>query len=344
MINRILLVGLGSIGTRHLRLARLQFPNADIRILRHGLENTQPEFSNGCFMTLQDVFEFAPQIAIITNPATSHLAMAQPLAEKGVHLLVEKPLSASLEGIAHLIETCKELNTVLMVGYNLRFSSSLNFFRDQLRRGAIGDFLSVRCEVGQFLPSWRPDKDYRQGVSARKELGGGALLELSHELDYMRWIFGDIDWVRATLSRQSSFEIDVEDSAHLIVGFLPDNKKRQLVGAINLDFIRHDQTRVCTVIGEKGSMHWNGLTGEVKLLEKSGTDWKILFIQQPQQDDTYLAEWQHFIHCVNENKIPIVTGVDGLRVIEIIEAAHLSAPSGAQVEVTRTHRANELIL
>jgi predicted dehydrogenase len=343
LINRILLVGLGSIGTRHLRLARAQFPNADIRILRHKLESTPPEFSNGSLMTIQEVIAFAPQIAIISNPSTFHIAIAQPLAEMGVHILVEKPLSASLEGIRRLIETSKEHNTVLMVGYNLRFSTSLQYFRDLLRQGAIGEFLSVRCEVGQFLPSWRPQKDYRQGVSARKELGGGALLELSHELDYLGWIFGDIDWVRATLIRQSKLEIDVEDSAHLAVGFLRNNDGHQLVGTINLDFIRHDQTRVCTVIGEKGSLHWNGLTGEVALFEKNAKDWKILFVKQPQEDDTYFAEWQDFLYCVNENIVPTVTGEDGLRVVEVIEAAHLSAPTGAQVAVIRTHQENEPI-
>ena len=341
MINRILLVGLGSIGTRHLRLAREQFPNAEIRILRHKLGNTLPEFSDGSFMTIQEVMEFAPQIAIISNPATLHIAIAQPLAEMGVHLLVEKPLSASLEGITHLIETSKEHNAVLMVGYNLRYSASLQFFRDLLRQGIIGEFLSVRCEVGQFLPSWRPDKDYRQGVSARKELGGGALLELSHELDYLRWIFGDIDWVRATLSRQSNLDIDVEDSAHLTIGFLTNNDGHQLVGTINLDFVRHDQTRICTVIGEKGSLHWDGLNGEVKLLEKNAKDWKIIFVKQPQEEDTYLAEWQDFLHCVNKNIVPAVKGEDGLRVVEIIEAARLSAPTGIQVAVKRTHQENE---
>lgn len=341
MINRILLVGLGSIGTRHLRLARAQFPSADIRILRHKLGDTLPEFSNGSFMSIQEVIAFAPQIAIISNPATLHIAIAQPLAEMGVHLLVEKPLSNSIEGIRHLIETSKEHNSVLMVGYNLRFSTSLQYFRDLLSQGAIGRFLSVRCEVGQFLPSWRPQRDYRQGVSARKELGGGALLELSHELDYLVWIFGDIDWVRATLSRQSNLDIDVEDSAHLTVGFLSNNDGHQLVGTINLDFIRHDQTRVCTVIGDKGSLHWNGLTGEVKLLEKNAKDWKILFVKQPHEDDTYLAEWQDFLHCVNENIVPTVTGEDGLRVVEVIQAAHLSAPTGAQVAVIRTHQESE---
>jgi len=344
LIKRILLVGLGSAGTRHLRLAREQFPNADIRILRHKSENTTPEFSDGCFTTIEEAIAFSPQIAVITNPATLHIAIAQPLAEKGVHLLIEKPLADSHEGIAHLIETCKERDAILMVGYNLRYSASLQFFRELLRQGAIGEFLSVRCEVGQFLPSWRPNKDYRQVVSAKKELGGGVLLELSHELDYLRWIFGDIDWVRATLSQQSELDIDVEDSAHLTVGFLHSNNKHRLIGTVNLDFIRHDQTRSCTVIGKKGSLQWNGLTGKVKLFEENSTKWKTLFDQNSQQDDMYLAEWQDFLDCVSKKLVPTVTGEDGLRVVEIIEAVRLSAPTGAQVAVMSPHQLRELKL
>ena len=79
----------------------------------------------------------------------------------------------------------------------------------------------LRCEIGQYLPLWRPGSDYRLGVSANRALGGGVLLELSHELDYLRWIFGDVDWVQASLERQSALEIDVEDTAHLLLSFMP---------------------------------------------------------------------------------------------------------------------------
>ena len=112
--------------------------------------------------------------------------------------------------------------------------------------------MSVRCEISHYLPSWRPECDYRQGVSGRGELSGGALLELSHEIDYLRWIFGEAVWVNATLSRQSRLEIDVEDTAHLVIGFAPDNGGRQLIASVNMDFIRHDNTRLCIAIGEKG--------------------------------------------------------------------------------------------
>ena len=338
LISRILIVGLGSIGSRHLYFARERFPTAEIKILSHQTQNTRPEFSNGYLSTIEEAIQFAPQIAVIANPSTFHIPIAQALAQIETHLFVEKPLSASSEGVIKLINTCKEHNSVLMIGYNLRFSASLQRFRKFLHEGIIGELLSVRCEVGQYLPSWRPESDYRKGVSARKELGGGALLELSHEIDYLRWIFGEVDWVKTTLSKQSKLEIDVEDTVHLTMGFLPNSDGRQLIGTLNLDLIRHDNTRTCTVIGEKGTLRWNGLTGEVDLFEEGATSWNRLFHHQPEKDETYRAEWQDFIDSIQDKKNPFVSGNDGLRVLEIIEAARTSALCGAQELTSHSHR------
>ena len=223
-----------------------------------------------------------------------------------------------------LLETCQKQNTVLLTGYNLRFLPSRQRFRDLLDEGAIGKVLSIRCEIGKYLPSWRPECDYRQGVSARHELGGGVLLEISHELDYLRWIFGEVEWVKATLSRQSSLEIDVEDTAHLTLGFVEKTDGHQLIGTVNLDFIRHDTTRLCTAIGENGSLRWNGLTNEVSLYETGAKEWRELFSHPHQRDDSYIAEWQNFISSVTENKTPLITGEDGLKVLQIIEATPCS--------------------
>lgn len=342
LINRILIVGLGSIGTRHLRIARKLFPDADIRVLRHQECLSIPEYADDCFSTMEQAVDFLPQIAVVANPAPFHISVAQRLAEAGVHLLIEKPLSSLVDGVPQLIETCHKQGSVLMTGYNLRFLPSLQRLRSLLLENTIGKVLSVRCEIGQYLPSWRPDADYRESVSARHELGGGVQLELSHELDYLRWIFGEVEWVKATLSRQSTLEIDVEDTAHLTLGFLPVVDKFQLIGTVNLDFIRHDATRSCTAIGENGTLRWNGLTGVVELYEAGAKEWRELFRHQHQRDDSYLAEWKDFIDCVNVHKTPLVTGEDGLGVLQIIEAARISATSGGQVAVTTMAKAGNI--
>ena len=333
LLKRVLIVGLGSIGKRHLRLIRELLPKADIRVLRHRECDDVPQYADGCFSTMEQAMAFAPQIALIAGPAPFHITMAQPLARAGVHLLVEKPLAASLDGVVQLLETCRAHHTVLLTGYNLRFLPSLQRFRTLLAERAIGRVLSVRCEIGQYLPTWRPDTDYRQGVSARRELGGGVLLELSHEIDYLCWIFGDVVWIKATLCRQSDLEIDVEDTAHLTLGFSPAEDGRQIVGSVTMDCIRRDATRLCTVIGETGSVRWNGLTGAVEHFASGATEWREVFRHQHERDESYLAEWRHFMNCVDEQESPLVTGDDGLRVVKIIEAARQAAASGCQVRI-----------
>jgi predicted dehydrogenase len=342
MFSRILIVGHGSIGKRHLRIAREQFPNAEINVLGHREVLEVPEFSSRYLTTIEAAIQFQPQIAVIANPSTFHLPIAHELAKIGTHLLIEKPISATTDKVFELIETCKEHNCVLQVGYNLRFSPSLQTFREALRKGEIGKFLSVRCEVGQYLPTWRPENDYRKGVSANKSLGGGALLELSHELDYLQWIFGGVDWVRATLTRQSSLEIDVEDSAHLTLGFISNSSHQQLIATLNMDLIRHDQTRVCIAIGENGSLKWDGILGEVSVFEKGASNWRKILDHTPTKDETYVAQWLDFINCINVGATPLVSGQDGLGALEIIESARRSASTGTQVFVCATPELNRI--
>jgi predicted dehydrogenase len=333
MINRILIVGLGSIGKRHLRLARELLPYSKIAILRHKFELTIPEGADYIFSTMAEVLDFSPQLAVLANPSNFHLSAAMPLARAGVHLLIEKPLSSSIIDVAELLDACKKGNTVLATGYNLRFLLSLQKFKSLLDEQLVGDVWSVRSEIGQYLPSWRTDSDYRQGVSAQHALGGGALLELSHEIDYLRWIFGEVDWVQAVLAQQSDLEIDVEDSAHLILGFVVDGKKNSIVATVNLDFIRQDTTRLCTAIGKLGSLRWNGIDGTVELWASGTQDWQEVYKHQTTRDESYLAEWNNFLTCIEKGFPPMITGEDGLNVLHVIEAARLADKTKSQVRV-----------
>lgn len=337
MINRILIVGLGSIGKRHLRLAREFLPQAEIGVLRHKVDLTIPEGADYIFSTMAAALAFAPTLAIVANPATIHLSTAMRLAEAGVHLLIEKPLSVVSKGVTDLIETCKKTNVVLAIGYNLRFSQPLQKFKTMLDDQVIGGVWSVRSEVGQYLPSWRPNSDYRQGVSAQHELGGGVLLELSHEIDYLCWIFGKIDWVQAVLTQQSDLEINVEDTAHLVLGFEANGSERTLVASVNLDFIRRDSTRQCTAIGKLGSLRWNGIAGTVELWKAGAEDWQEIFKYQATPDETYAAEWENFIACINQGSQPLITGADGLEVLKVIGASRLSAKAKRQVEIDKVN-------
>lgn len=316
---------MGSAGHRHLKIARDLIPNADIRVYRHQTSSEIPKLANGLFIDIQEAINFSPHLAVISSPAPFHISIAQALVEKGTHLLVEKPLSHSASGVKDFLDLCKNTNIVLLVGYNLRFFESLQFFRKSIKEGLIGKVISFRCEVGQYLPSWRPHLNYRESVSAQKKLGGGCLLELSHELDYINWIFGEIEWVSGIVSNQSTLDIDVEDTAHVTLGLKPFEDGFQLIGVVNLDFIRQDTTRYCLAIGEKGTLRWDGITGDVMLFEKSKKIWDLLVACPDEANKSYILEWKYLLNCIGEKKQNFNSGEDGLKVLEIIDAVRESS-------------------
>jgi predicted dehydrogenase len=204
-----------------------------------------------------------------------------------------------------------------MVGYNLRFHPSLQLLKAATDRGSIGRILSVRAEVGQYLPEWRPGSDYRNSVSARRELGGGVFLELSHELDYVRWIAGEITSVMAQADHISDLELNVEDTAEIILRFASG-----AMGSVHLDMIQQPATRSCKLIGTEGVLTWDGISGSVRLYSAKTGTWSDLHTGQKNEwNQMYLDEMEHFISCIRKRKDPLVTGLDGKRVLEIALAA-----------------------
>jgi len=334
LTRRVLIVGMGSIGRRHLRLLREILPEADIRVLRHADTPDSNKDADGFFFCLEDACNFAPELAVIANPSPFHIAAALPLAGAGANLLVEKPLSEKSEDVEDLISRCAAGKQVLYVGYNLRFLETLCFFRDAIASGCIGQVHSIHSAVGQFLPEWRPGVDYRKTVSAQKELGGGVLLELSHDIDILNWIFGEVGWINAWLGKKGNLEIDVEDSALLQIGF-----NSGPVANLSLDLLRHDTTRVCTAIGANGSLRWDAVKGCVSLYRRDKACWEELSSHEPERDSTYRAQLEAFLNEIKGERSEVAArGIDGLEVVKLIEAARLSDAQNGQRIVPRLVR------
>ena len=332
-IKTILIVSLGTAGRRHARIVKNLFPEINIVVLRHKQceKNDIKRLSlYKCVTSIDEAIATNPQAAIIANPATMHIQVAEKLAKKGINLLIEKPISDSSEGVQKLIDTCNKKNLILMIGYNLRFLPSLIEFKSDIQKNMIGNIYSVRSDIGQYLPSWRPELNYRDTVSAQKNLGGGVLLELSHEIDYLSWIFGPIKWVKSHVSKQSALDIDVEDSANVIMGFKGTGES-ELIASLNIDFIRHDSTRSCLVIGEKGTLLWNGITGKVEYFAKGAKDWITIFVSSPGADYTYEEEIKHFFSSIESKKLPYTSGDNGLYTVSIVEAIKQSSNNDLKV-------------
>lgn len=339
MIERVLVAGLGSIGRRHLTVLRGRLPGARIMVLRHGGCEETIAGADDCTTSLDEAVAFAPQIAVIATPAPFHAAPAKVLAQAGTHLLVEKPMATTVGEARALADAAKAASVVLQIGYNLRFLDSLAAFRTALVAGRIGRVASVRAEVGQYLPDWRPGADWRSAVSARPDLGGGVLLELSHEFDFLGWIFGEVRSVRGWTGRQGGLGLEVEDTAHVLLEFaapLPAGAKGVApVASVSLDFIRRDTARRCVAIGENGTLTWDGVASEVRL-SRPGEDDVLLHDTPADRNASYVAQLDAFLSSVETGASVSLSADDGLAALEIVEAVRRShAADGAAVAPDR---------
>ncbi len=263
--------------------------------------------------SFEEAMDPKPDAAFITIPASSHIPVAIQFAREGIDLFIEKPISSSLSGIDELFRIQKIHNTLIMVGYNLRFHPPLQILKHCIEDGRIGKLLSIRAEVGQYLPEWRPGTDYRSSVSARSELGGGAVFELSHELDYTLWLAGDVRSVSAQTSHLSDLEIDVEDTAEIILIFA-----NGAMGSIHLDMVQRPSNRNCRVLGMEGTLTWDGTTDAVMLYSNATGQWSTIHPgQKTDRNRMYISELEHFFACIRERKEPLVTGTEGKRVLQL---------------------------
>jgi predicted dehydrogenase len=331
--EKYLIISLGSIGRRHLANLRQLCPDAQIGVLRtHATDRAAavPAGADYQFFSLDDALAFAPSAAIVAGPASIHLEFALPLAAAGIALLIEKPVAQTTGGLAPLLEACARGDVPLLVGYNLRFLPSLLECKRLIDAGTIGVVRGVRAEVGQYLPDWRPGTRYQDGVSARQALGGGALLELSHEIDYLYWMFGMPARVSARGGRYGELDIDVEDMVELCLEY---QEPARLV-SIHLDFLQRSPARTCKFIGDKGTLAWNGITDRIELFSVAEGAWRqIEGHAQPDRNAMYLDELRHFLNCARRQVSPVCDGAQGYDVLAIAEAARASMAHGAAVPI-----------
>lgn len=331
---KAVVVGLGSIGRRHIKNLKTIDPGIHVVVLRRPSAEKDMGDTRGLvdevFFDPVDALRWGPDAVFITNPAPFHMETALSFAKNGVHLFVEKPLSVCVEDIDPVLRECGRKNLILMVGYVLRFLEPFQCIRKAIDEGKIGRILSVHASVGRHLPDWRPGSDYRKNVSARKELGGGAVFELSHEIDYLRWMVGEVREVSAFIAKVSDLDIDVEDIAEINLRF--DNKA---IGHIHLDMVDRAMNRSCRVVGTEGTLVWD-LNDSHRVRMYSGKDntWRDLREAGPIDfNQIYISELTHFFECVRGNGRPAVPGEDGRRVVEIALAAKRSAHEGRNVKV-----------
>ncbi len=312
--NWVLVVGAGSIGRRHLRnlralgIAKLAACDPDTA----RLSSLTPELPVATFPDMGAALaELRPEIVFVCSPPVCHVPQARQAVRAGAHVFVEKPLSHDLEGVEELMVEAEKHGRVVQVGYNLRFHSGVEMLKRLVSEGRIGRILWARAEFGQYLPDWRPGVDYRSTYSARRDMGGGIVLDASHELDYILWLMGTPERVVCLAGTTSDLEVDVEDCATILLQF-PDGA----LADVHADFVQRGYTRTCKLVGEKGTVTWDYCANEVRLyLAETGAWQSCAYEFSP--DDMYLAEVRDFLECVGTGRAPRVGLADARCVLEI---------------------------
>lgn len=291
-MKKIAILGLGSIGRRHLRNVRNLIPEANIAVLRLvSNDSSIPEGADSVYFNLDEIVTFDPDAVIIASPASHHIEHIKAFLDRTRAIFVEKPLAVSANDLASLQKVIDRSKTRLIVGYILRFLPALNKIRNMLENEEIGTIRHANVEVGQYLPDWRVGTDYRRGVSAQKELGGGALLELSHEIDYACWLFGIPDSVYCHSSKLSNLEIDVEDTAH--IHFYYDKGTKQVV-TVQLDFLQRVPQMRLQIVGSEATLEADLIKGSIMLYSPKYPDGKQQeLIKEKDGNSIYLMQFDY---------------------------------------------------
>ena len=279
------------------------------------------------FENLEAAMSWEPDAVLVANAASTHAATAVPFAASGVPVLVEKPIATTLDDADDMIAAARAGGAPFMVGYNLRFHPPLVRLTDVVRT-ELGDVWVLRASAGQHLASWRPGTDYRTSVTAQDALGGGAVLELSHEVDLALCMLGRATSVSARTGRMSDLDIDCEDFAEIVLDF-----ENGSVACIHLDLFDWLSTRWCRVVGSGGTVHWEAGHDGVVLHEPNGSSRVAHDGTATDRNAMYREELRAFFGSIESGATPPVTADDGRRTLAACLAAKLAARQGGKVAV-----------
>lgn len=313
-----LIIGCGSIGKRHLsNLQQLGVRHLlAFDISKSRLREVGERFGAETTADLPAALGSKVKVALVCSPTHLHLEHALQAARAGLHLFIEKPLAHKAEGLDELIGEVARRDLVTLVGCNFRFHPGLRRVKALLEKGAIGRVLAARAEFGQYLPDWRPQEDYRASYSAQRGMGGGVLLDRIHEIDYIRWLLGEVVEVYSMMGHLSSLEIDTEDTAEILLRF-----QTGAFGSVHIDYVRRTYNCRLDITGECGTIQWSYQDRRVCWYRADEEAWQS--VQWPHYDGNvmYRDEMRHFLNVLEGNERSEQDVAEGRKVLQIALAA-----------------------
>lgn len=327
---RILIVGCGSIGIRHLKafkkIKEVEVIPCDPRkeVLKKIVEN----------YNLAEVYKDIKEVnlekidgMVICTPPHTHIPIALRGAEANCHLLVEKPFSNKLDGIEELIQLTKRKKLVLGVAYCLRYHPNLKRIKKMLEEKVIGNVLVGKVHGGQYFPDYRPD--YRQIYFAKREMGGGVLSDFAtHSLDYIQWLMGEVGEVFCFCDRLSDLEIETEDTAEIFLRF-----KDKSIAEVHNNCFQRDYSYKCELIGSSGTIVWDYVKNEVRLFRADKKEWETS-TDKHERDDLFNFQASNFVNSIEGRDTLPVSGESSMRTLKVVLAAYESAKEKKMVKLS----------
>ena len=303
---KILIIGLGTVAKKHINSIMLLIPNYKIYALRSSVKS---EIVDGITNIYDPVliknlkFDFA----IVSTPTALHFQNILDLAHAKIPMFIEKPAIHSLKKADKLVKLVEKQNLVTYVACNLRFHPCILYLKNiiGIQNLTINE-VNIYC--GSYLPDWRPFKDYRLNYSSRNEMGGGAHLDLFHELDYSIWLFGFPNKSRSVLRSSSSLKIDAVDYANYILEYNTFSVN------VILNLYRRKAKRTIELVLEDETLTLDLINNYI--VNDSG---KIIFsVSEYEILQSYTDQLAYFISCLNEKTTPMNTLKESIEILKIV--------------------------
>ena len=327
---KFLIAGFGSIGRRHLRNLR-ELGEQDILLLRSNRSTLPDDEITGLPVetTIEAALAHRPDAVIIANPTALHLDVAVPAAEASCAILLEKPISHSLEKLDALQQAVERGGARVLVGFQYRYHPTLIRTAQLLADGVIGQPVAARVQWGEYLPNWHPWEDYRQGYAARADLGGGVILTLSHPFDYLRMLMGEASALHCFTAARGGLDLPVEDTAEIGLQF-----NSGAVGSVHLDYLQQPPTHTLEIIGSAGTLRWDNASGALAVYRADAQAWEETAPPEGfERNWLFLDEMRNFLSMARGEQKPACSLQDGIRALEIAVRARESAADGQRKDL-----------
>jgi len=329
MSHRFLVCGAGSIGRRH--IANLRRLGAIVTAWRSRAElrtALTQEFGIEVHADLATAIAGADAVVVATD-TDRHIEPALAAARAGKALFIEKPLSHSRDGIDTLAALVREQKLVVEVGCQLRAHPCLRELHDRVRSGEDGPIHLLRAAVGQRLDAWRPDTDYRRSYSADASRGGGALMDLIHEIDLVLWLAGPVTQVEAVTAKLSDLAIAADDIACVTL-----TMRSGALAQIEMDMLSPVYRRSLEVVSRDAVYRHDDTGGGLVRSDVTSTTTVRRTPAGHERNHLFLSQMEHFLKRLQDPKLPALCSLDdGIAALDVALAARRAAASRTAVAI-----------